>query len=220
MSNTIKGWLYLAIAVVAIVILAGIAGWIYEAGITKERAAWQGEEVQRQADLTKQLQAEYERGKAASTRYQLGASALQTNYLQLQGPANDLRTRVPLVLPAAVRRAVPSCRDEHVAGDLGHAPAVQAPVAEPPGEVRSRPGDVDQRLSLAAVWMWNSALAGADTPAGSCGLADTSSEACASDSGLSLDDAWENQRVNSQSCAADRLRFRSLIEFLNERPIE
>ena len=66
--------------------------------------------------------------------------------------------------------------------------------------------------------MWNSALAGTDVPAGTCGLADASVEACAADSGLTVDDAWTNHDINVRSCAADRLRYRALIEFLTERP--
>jgi hypothetical protein len=220
MSDAIKRWLCLAAAAIAVAALTGLSAWIFDAGVTKERAAWQAKETARQAQIAQQLQAEFERGKAASTRFQLAASALQTNYLQLEGPAYDLRRRVPLVLPAPVRGGVPTCPGVHVPVDAEHGAAIPGAAAAAPGEVLGSPGPSDHRLSLAAVWMWNSALVGADTPAGACGLADTSDQACAADSGLTVDDAWRNHETNAKSCAADRLRHQALIEFLNEGPVQ
>lgn len=220
MSEAVKRWAYLAAAAVAALALVGLAARIFEAGATKERAAWQAKEVARQTQITQQLQAEFERGKAASTRYQLAASALQTNYLQLEGPAYDLRRRVPLVLPPAVPHSVPACPGVHVPVDAQHGAALPGAAAAPPGEVLRDAGPADHRLSLAAIWLWNSALVGADAPAGACGLADTSSDACAADSGLTVDDAWRNHELNAKSCAADRLRHQALIEFLNEGPVQ
>jgi hypothetical protein len=216
MSATLKTWLYVAAAAIALALGLCGASWIYDAGQTKERAIWQGKEVTRADQLAKDLQAEYERGRAASQRYQLGASALQTNYLNLEGPSHDLRRRVSLVLPAAVS----ACNRDRLPNAVGAASQRAGADAGPPGEEHSGAEPGSGRLSRAAVWMWNSALAGIDTPAGACGLADTSSQACAVDSGLTVDDAWDNHTLNAKSCAADRLRYRALIEFITERPAE
>jgi hypothetical protein len=75
-------------------------------------------------------------------------------------------------------------------------------------------GVVVAELSLGAVWMWNSALAGANVPAHSCGADAATAEACALGSGLSLADAWDNHATNAQTCAADRLRYERLIDYL------
>lgn len=48
------------------------------------------------------------------------------------------------------------------------------------------------RLSLAAVRMWNSALAGADVPAGACGTDAAPEAACAADSGVTFAAAYDN----------------------------
>ena len=70
-------------------------------------------------------------------------------------------------------------------------------------------------LSAAAVSLWNSALAGADVPTGACRSADTTDPACAAAAGLTVDDAWENQGQNAESCRADRIRYQQLIDHLN-----
>lgn len=202
MNLTARAWAGLVAGAVATLLLAACAFAIHGAGRMQERAAWQQKEAQRATQLAQDLQAEYERGRAASAKYQLGASALHSSYLSLEGPTHDLRQRVSLVLPPAV----PERRARQT--------ACAAPAAAP-----EPPADGPHRLSLAAVWMWNSALAGTDVPAGACGLADTSVEACAADSGLTVDDAWTNHDINARSCAADRLRYRALIEFLTERPV-
>jgi hypothetical protein len=205
MTFTGKAWAALIAGVVIALLLAAAGLSIHSAGRMQERAAWQQKEAQRAAQLANDLQAEYERGRAASAQYQLGASALQASYLSLEGPTHELRRRIALVLPPAVpdRRAERPARSAEVAPSGG----------EPPDG-----GINPHRLSLAAVWMWNSALAGTDVPAGACGLADTSGEACAADAGLAVEDAWTNHDINAKSCAADRLRHRALIEFLTERP--
>jgi hypothetical protein len=69
-------------------------------------------------------------------------------------------------------------------------------------------------LSLGAVSLGNSALAGAPVPSGACRLDDPSQAACAAGSGLQLDDAWRNHTVNAQLCAEDRARHERLIEFV------
>ncbi|MET3178149.1 UNVERIFIED_ORG: hypothetical protein ABIC43_001303 [Variovorax guangxiensis] len=216
MSLAARTWAALIAGVVVALLLAAAAFAIHGAGRMQERAIWQQKETQRATQLAQDLQAEYERGRAASAQYQLGASALQSSYLSLEGPVHDLRQRVSLVLPPAVpdRRAERSARAAQAA-----APGPRADAA-PPGDAQRDAVGRPHRLSLAAVWMWNSALAGTDVPAGACGLADTSVEACAADAGLTVDDAWTNHDINARSCAADRLRYRALIEFLTERPTQ
>ena len=66
--------------------------------------------------------------------------------------------------------------------------------------------------------MWNSALAGADHPAGACGLADTSKAACDADAGVTLAEAWANHALNARLCAEDRLNHQRLIDYLTDRP--
>jgi hypothetical protein len=211
-----KAWAGLIAGVVMALLLAAAGFAIHSAGRMQERAAWQQKDAQRATQLAQDLQAEYERGRAASAQYQLGASALQASYLSLEGPSHDLRQRVSLVLSSLA-----------VSGHHAQRPAGVAPPAAPGPHTDAGPPDDTQqigavgsphRLSLAAVWLWNSALAGTDVPAGACGLADTSVEACAADAGLTVDDAWTNHDINAKSCAADRLRHRALIEFLTERP--
>lgn len=87
------------------------------------------------------------------------------------------------------------------------APAPAAPGAQQPGVV----------LSLAAVSLWDSALAGHDVGAGACRADDPAGAACAAGSGLELEDAWANHRINAASCAADRARLDALISHLERR---
>jgi len=75
----------------------------------------------------------------------------------------------------------------------------------------------DLVLSAGAVWMWNSALAGTDVPAGACGTADASEPACAARTAISLVDAWRNHAHNAQACTQDRLRYQQLIDYLNPK---
>lgn len=69
-------------------------------------------------------------------------------------------------------------------------------------------------LSLAAVSLWNSALAGQVVPAGSCRADDPASAACAAASSASIEDAWVNHAANAAGCAEDRARYARLIDFL------
>lgn len=69
-------------------------------------------------------------------------------------------------------------------------------------------------LTADAVRLWNSALAGADVPAGACGADGGPAGACAADTEFTLDDAWGNQAENAVRCSVDRIRLRRLVEFL------
>jgi hypothetical protein len=73
------------------------------------------------------------------------------------------------------------------------------------------------RVSIGAVWMWNSALDGRDVPAGSCGAAAATPEACSAAAGLTVADAWDNHTVNAKQWAEDRLRCERLIDLVEQR---
>ncbi len=73
------------------------------------------------------------------------------------------------------------------------------------------------QLSLGAVSLWNSALAGSDVAADSCSPADPASPACAAASTASLEDAWANHRSNALSCAEDRARLAALTALIKQR---
>lgn len=101
------------------------------------------------------------------------------------------------------------------------AAAPASPAAAQAGEPALQSAEVaaaDPELTLAAVSLWNSALAGADVPAGACGAAGTTEPACAAGSGLRIKHAWHNQATNAASCSADRQRFAALIALLCKRP--
>jgi hypothetical protein len=95
-------------------------------------------------------------------------------------------------------------------------------------------------LSLGAVRLWDSALFSTDLATGACGAVGASAGAgaaddqgtdqatgtratgaaplaCAQDSGLTVDSAWDNQAQNARRWAGDRLRFNALIDFIEAR---
>lgn len=202
------------VVIAALLLSLGVV--VYQAGRTQERLVWVEREANQAKKFASQLDAEVKRGQAASKKSQAAQAVLQASYATLESQYAEVRRRISLVLaPVVPARGVdgqPRASADALAGSQ------QQPAD--PGQAQRADGGSDHRLSLAAVWMWNSSLAGADVPAHSCGLADTSSEACAADSGLTVEDVWDNQHVNAKSCASDRLRHRALIEFLTERPAE
>jgi len=138
-------------------------------------------------------------------------TALKANYDALNQTLQDLRKRAPLVLRS------PACTVAQRSADK--------PADGPPQgriELPAAPADADAVpvLTLAAVRMWNSALAGTDLGAGACradAAAEQADAACTQGAGLDLDDAWRNHAVNAQSCAVDRARHQDLIDFLKKR---
>lgn len=90
------------------------------------------------------------------------------------------------------------------AGPLGDDPARAVPGAAGPGV----------RLSLAAVSLWNSALAGRDLDALACRADAPLEPACAADAGIDLIELFGNQRINAGLCAADRARLDALIDLI------
>ena len=183
-------------------VLALVAGG-YWWGAAATGNAWQARQAQAQKAAADALDQERERGDAAAARYLTQQLDQEDRHAALAALYQDLRRRAPLV----VRAPVLACAD---------APAPPEPtgVAQPGAAV---PGE---RLTLAAVRMWNGALTGIDAPASACGAAgaaEGADAACAQSSGLTLDDAWANHAANARSCAADRQRYQALIDFLNRR---
>lgn len=185
-----------ALAALVLLLLSAAAG--YWAGDHQRDNAWKAKQAQVVLDAQQQYQAEVKRGNEAAGHFLNQLGDQEARYEELENRFETLRKRVPLLVPAAAGEA--------------SAPASQAGAAAPPCiNFLARP-----QLSLGAVWMWNSALAGADVPAGACGADATSAEACAIGSGLTTADAWDNHTVNAKSCAADRLRYDRLIDYLEK----
>lgn len=118
---------------------------------------------------------------------------------QLHRELRDARHAQNLVVPEVAAAA----------GDAASAPAQTVGVAAAPG------GGL--RLSAGAVRLWDSALAGADVPAGACGSADPTARACAAASAYDIQHAWDNHIENAARCREDRARYRRLIEFVQAR---
>jgi hypothetical protein len=182
----------------------------YWAGDSNRNNAWLAKQAVIEQQAQKNYVAEVERGQTAAANSIAKQQQLQQSYSQLEEKFNEFRKRGPLV----VFRGAP------VAGEgVGHVEignTESSDHVEVGGSVGTA-ADAAIGLSLGAVWMWNSALGGADSPAGACGAADTTSPACAADSGLGIESAWANQAINAKSCAADRLRHQQLIDFVNKR---
>lgn len=189
-----------ALVSLALLLLAAAAG--YWAGDRQRDNAWLAKQATVEREAHAKYEAEVERGQQAATHYLTDLSERNDRYAELETKFAALRARVPLVVPAPV------------------APGPQATGTGPEPHQSPAPGInvvIRPELSLGAVWMWNSALAGADVPAGACGADAATVEACAAGSGLTTADAWDNQAVNAKSCAADRLRYERLIDYLEGR---
>lgn len=196
-------------ALIALVLLLLTAAGSYWAGDHNRNNAWLADQAKAERDAHDEYQAEVERGNAAAGSFLEALADQEDRYAQLENTFEALRKRIPLLVPP------------------GAAPAAQAAAAGPDSCVNpsGAPAQVDgvavqPELSLGAVWMWNSALAGADVPSGACGADAATAEAgaaCAQGAGITLEDAWENHTLNARSCAADRLRHQRLIDYLADR---
>ncbi len=197
------GLLLKALAIAATI--AGLIGGGYIAGRSTAKAEAQTQIIQAEREARASFDAEVKRGDRAVAA--LAAEQLQqaADYAQLQGAFNDLRRRAPLVRPAPER--CPSAG----AGPLDGVAPPDAPDLDAAG------AEPVALLTHAAVWMWNSALTGRDTPSGACSLADPATGACAAAAPVTLDDAWANHATNARLCAEDRLSHQRLIDFLKER---
>lgn len=186
-----------------LVLLVGGAGYL--AGDYDRNNAWLAKQalVERQAHAA--YEAEVQRGQAAASKSIAKERAMQTSFETLEVKFDELRKRAPLVVYRPGAPAIQTTQG-------GAQPSVTGAGADA-GTVAGAPGGAPG-LTLAAVWMWNSALAATDMPAGACGAADTATEACAADSGIDLAAAWANQAMNAKTCALDRLRHQQLIDYL------
>lgn len=192
-------------ALVALILLLLAAGASFWAGDHQRNNAWLAKQAKADRDAHAKYEAEVERGNKAAGHFLTELGNQEDRYAKLENKFEALRKRIPLLVPPAV------------------APATQTAGAGSEPRVDQAPGSgmaVRSELSLGAVWMWNSALAGAEVPAGACGAdaaAAEASSACAQGAGITLDDAWDNHTVNARSCAADRLRHQRLIDYLKGR---
>ena len=199
----------------------------YFAGDHQRDTAWRARQATAEREAGVRLRAEIARGEQATRAYATDFVDLTSRYAALQSQFHALTQHVPLALHLAPARPLKPA----VARTTGPVASGPPPFEVDPTEAASEASTVvpglaqvdpdraagDFVLSAGAVWMWNSALAGTDVPAGACSTADTSESACAADTSISLVDAWHNHARNAQSCAEDRLRYQRLIDFLQSR---
>lgn len=195
-------------AAVWLVAVAALVFGGYQWGKGSADARYLQTRIKEAAAANRKYQAEVVRGQADAAGFRASYGQLQGQFSQLEEQFNDLRNRVPLVVARKVVR--PAGVALASAGGAAGAAAASAP--EAPGVVAMEPV-----LTAGALWVWNTALAGADVPAGACRSADTSDAACAAETGVTLADAWSNHQANAASCALDRLRQQRLIDHLNGR---
>lgn len=183
----------LAILLLAISLVAGGYRW----GVRATSNQFAAEQAKKDHLQYERFDAEVLRGNAASTAMQSDLESLSTNYQTLNEAFNDYRKHHPI---------------------LARKPTPQSGTAVAPTNNEAAVDAADPRLTFGAVWMWNSALLGTDSPAGACGLADTSEGACVVESAVSLDDALSNQATNAKLCTEDRKRHQHLIDYIKGAP--
>lgn len=189
-------------ALLVLVVALCSVGLGYQVGKKNTNTAWEAKEGKRLQAEAGARDAEVRRGDKASGAFQAELLAQRIENDHLTKAFNAYKRRSHPILVRTAGAAAPRA----AAGDSTSCAA--------PASARE---DAAPALSLGAVWMWNSALVGRDAPAGACGLADTSEGTCAADSGIRLDEAWDNQAVNARICAEDRLRHQRLIDYINGR---
>ena len=205
---------------VAVALLIGLGYGMGLAHAYQRQAA----KAQRQAtDLVAQFQAGVRKGAADAASLNSELMALRSHNTQL----TERLAHVPLTVPrptciatrAPASAAAPAVA-RHGPGLAGDAAGVvpelgRAPGADAPGQ-DSAAGDADE-LTLGAVSVWNSALAGADVPAGACGSAGAPDDACSAGAGIGIEEVWANHVTNAEACAVDRRRYQRLIDHLQSR---
>ncbi|WP_423458020.1 hypothetical protein [Ottowia sp. VDI28] len=191
-------------ALAALVLAIGLISGGYWWGHTATDNAWAARQAKADRKADEELAKANERADQAAAQYLNEHLDQEARYADLDAKYRELRSRHPLV----VRRPDPVAPGPNQCASQG---------AVPPEVGVDRDPD---RLTLAAVRMWNGALTGADAPASACGLAgaaEGADSACSEDSGLTLDDAWANHRANAKTCLEDRQRYRALIDLLKKR---
>lgn len=197
----------------ALLVALALAGVAYRTGAVHERNAQAAAQAEAQRQAAAKVAAAEAIGDGAVANYVTEHFQAEARHAELENRNRQLAARVGLVasLPAVdhVRAAAPACGQP--------APQAGAVVADAPA-----PAPADPELSHRAVWVWNSALTGEDRPSGACGLAGgaaAADAACAAPSGVSLEDAWANHQLNARACAADRARYRALIDVLRRQAV-
>jgi hypothetical protein len=227
-------WLRVGLAVALAAAVAGAAAWFHRQGVGAERARWEQRAAEEQAAERSAYELELARANAAATDALADARAVEEQLTDLR---KEIRraSSLPLVVERPRRSAQPGA---HAAIDAagaarqraaGHAAGVGAAPGDPTAEQAAQaPGsvaaaepvdgsDVDRRLTLGFVRLWNSALAGESLAAGACSADDPTAQACAADSGLTLVDALDNHAENAASCRIDRAQLARLIGLVAER---
>ena len=198
----------------ALRVLLAVAALIaaFGAGVRVTDTTWKAREAEAARTANMTLLREVARGQDAQADLGLALQVQSAEYSNLERAFHDLQKRgIPTVVRASVAAAAAARPAEP--GGTGPTPnAVAAPGCVIAFVDQAQPDHLV--LSNGALWMWNSALAGADIPSGSCGLADPASPACAAETSVTVDDALANHAENARLCAEDRLRHQRLIDFL------
>lgn len=207
----LNGWALRMLLALLVGLGAFGAGWL--AGGRAQRQADAAERLAQAQAAAEALRRETARADAAVARFVAERRQQEGRYAEMDARYRALRQSAPLVVGAAsCAAAVGAAAD---GGAAGAAPP-DAPTGGADAPVLGA-GAGGLELSLAAVRMWNGALAGRDLPAGACGAADDAAgagAACAEGSGIGLDDAWDNHALNARRCAQDRQQLRALIGLL------
>ncbi len=192
-------------ALVFLLVAIGLVIGGYRWGGRATDNAWQAKEAKRVKAEADARESEIRRGEKASGALQAELLQQAITNDQLTKAFNDYKKRNPIM----ARRTAVGSPAAPTGADAPDARSAASSTRSDCGAAGPEPG-----ITVGAVWMWNSALAGRDAPEGACRLADTSEAACAADSGVTLEDAWDNQALNARLCADDRLRHQRLIDFL------
>lgn len=200
---------------VSILLVLAWGGVGYWAGDYNRNNAWLAKQAVSERQAREDLEAEVKRGQTAATEFIAQRQAMQNSFTTLEGKFNELLKRGPLVVFRPVYPAGPAAQPGGAAATIA-AQTAEQPGGAPPAQALAQAAvaATGVGLTLGAVWMWDSALTGIDTPAGACGAADPTAPACAADSGLGLDAAWANHSTNAKTCALDRLQLQRLIDFV------
>jgi hypothetical protein len=175
--------------------------------------AWQARQAKQVQAQALALQAEQVRSQAAARQAIDEQLALKKSYTVLKEKFDEYTSRGPLVVWRNGGGAA-CAAGAGAGGDVAPGAAAQAQSDDGPAAGGDDAGAAIS-LTAGAIWVWNSALIGADAPVGACGAADPASPACALDAGLGLEAAWANHTANAQAWAADRLRHQRLIDYIN-----
>jgi len=209
-------WRLFAIVLVAVSVLAG--GYRWGAVATNNRH--QAEQLQAERAANAKYVRQVEHGIDAAAQAITERREMEDRYADLDKQHAALRRKVPLLVRAAAATQQAMAPAAPAAAASQSVPGATDPATEAPW-VFALPVPEPIELSGAAVWLWNSALAGtSDVPPDSCraaGAAGGAAAACALGTGLTVDDAWDNQAENAKRAARNKARHERLIRFLQAR---